>query len=139
VIPPKLPAVNKDNPKASEVQQKVAQGVQIDLRQPGAELKDCFDCPFEALHVCKMMLDNMPGVENLRRDTEARTRTVLVDKVAVDETCLTSGKTARETLPTTPSLSYLHRGRSPGLTAKEFIKRRWNFLGLMAPPSKKPC
>ena len=64
------------------------------MRQPGAELKDCFDCPLEALHVCEMMLDDMPGVENPRRDTESRTRTVLVDKVTVDES-VTSGKSTR--------------------------------------------
>jgi hypothetical protein len=52
------------------------------LRQPGAEIKDYFDCPLETLNVWELMLDKMPGVENPRRETEAHMRTVLEDKGA---------------------------------------------------------
>ena len=59
---------------------------------PGWSLRLLRNCPPAALNVWEMMLDDIPGVENPRREHEARIRTVLVDIVAaVDKACLTSG------------------------------------------------
>jgi len=74
--------VNKDK-LASEVRQKGSAGGTDRLEATWGRAEGLLRLSLEALHVWEMMLDDMSGVENLRRDTEARTRTVLVDKLAV--------------------------------------------------------
>ena len=84
---PQVEMVNKAKRDASDALRKeLREGTVVDFRDDtNLEMRHHFECPLEVFNTWEMMLDDIPCVQNGRREVVSRYRMVSLDKVVVDK------------------------------------------------------